>query len=754
MPQQAFVRNFLSFQTPYNSLLLFHGLGSGKTCSAIGVCEEMREYMIQMGINKKIMIVASPNVQDNFKLQLFDERKLKKVDGIWNISGCASNNLLKEINVSNSQDMTKEMIVSSVKKLINTYYDFYGYTQFSNEIDKYIENKETFMKDAVLIKRLQNVFSDRLIVIDEVHNIRIDKETTNKNITKNLMLLVSIVNGIRLLLLSATPMFNNYTEIIWLLNLMNANDKRGIIHISDVFDKHGYFKKDKDGNEIGKELLIRKATGYISYVRGENPYTFPFRVYPNTFSPDNTFLDKEMYPKYQLNGQKISEETKIKKISVYLTQIGEYQELGYKYIIDNLRNKKKTQKKGFEEVTAFGYSDLQMPIQSLNIVYPYENLKKIVSQIKNIDYTENVEKIEDLENIDDEDKDIDSTSKNIVGGKNSSDQEISDQEISDQEISSDDIQIPSLSSDNNEIDIDIDNKSNSNESIQIPSLSNNNIDNNANKSNSDESNSDKNIQIPSDSDSIIIESNNVQSSSSDDGLTIYKIDPKELVGAKGLKRVMNYQDTMRPKFKGNFKYKKGYDNIFHPDQIGKYSSKIKSICDNIYDSKTGIVSDGIIIIYSSYIDGGLVPTALALEEMGFTRFGQDSLFEKSYLNPVDVRTMKPPTNKSDFKPAKYTMITGDDKLSKDNDIDMKYITADENINGENIKVVLISQSGSEGLDFQGIRQIHIMEPWYNINRIEQIIGRGVRNKSHKLLQFEERNVMIFLHGTIICLSVN
>ena len=45
LPQQAFVRNFLSFQTPYNSLMLFHGLGSGKTCSAIGVCEEMRDYL-------------------------------------------------------------------------------------------------------------------------------------------------------------------------------------------------------------------------------------------------------------------------------------------------------------------------------------------------------------------------------------------------------------------------------------------------------------------------------------------------------------------------------------------------------------------------------------------------------------------------------------------------------------------------------------------------------------------------------------
>ena len=38
-PHQMFVRNFMSFQTPYNGLLLYHGLGSGKTCSAISVAE-------------------------------------------------------------------------------------------------------------------------------------------------------------------------------------------------------------------------------------------------------------------------------------------------------------------------------------------------------------------------------------------------------------------------------------------------------------------------------------------------------------------------------------------------------------------------------------------------------------------------------------------------------------------------------------------------------------------------------------------
>ena len=42
-----------------------------------------------------------------------------------------------------------------------------------------------------------------------------------------------------------------------------------------------------------------------------------------------------------------------------------------------------------------------------------------------------------------------------------------------------------------------------------------------------------------------------------------------------------------------------------------------------------------------------------------------------------------------------------------------------------------------------------LDPWYNMNRIEQTIGRAVRNCSHKDLPFVERNVEIFLHCTIL-----
>ena len=294
-PHQAFVRNFLSFQTPYNSLLLYHSLGTGKTCTAIGVCEEQRDYLKQMGITKRIIVVASPNVQDNFRLQLFDERKLKLVDGLWNIRGCTGNKLLKEINPMNMKGLTKEKVVSQVKNIINASYLFLGYIEFANYIEKIKEVKGSYKNEAdkhvKMVRNLKYEFDNRLIVIDEIHNIRIADENKNKKVALQLLDLVKSAANMRLLLLSATPMYNSYREIIWLLNLMNLNDRRATIEIKDVFDKDGNFKKGPNGEDERKELLIRKATGYVSFVRGENPYTFPFRVYPSIFSPDSTLED-------------------------------------------------------------------------------------------------------------------------------------------------------------------------------------------------------------------------------------------------------------------------------------------------------------------------------------------------------------------------------------------------------------------------------------------------------------------------------
>jgi len=679
-PHQAFVKNFMSFQTPYNSLLLYHGLGTGKTCSAIGVCEEMRDYMKQMGITKRIMIVASENVQDNFKLQLFDERKLKLVDGTWNIQACTGNKFLKEINPMNMKGIPKEKLISQIKNIINTYYIFLGYGQFANYIIKKMSDDgtlnpvENIVLNKKIIRKLRKEFDDRLVVIDEIHNIRKADDNENKKVAINLEYLVKSAQNMRFLLLSATPMYNNYKEIVWLLNLMNMNDRRGKIDVKDVFDKYGNFKKN------GKDTLIRKATGYVSFVRGENPYTFPYRVYPNEFAKKNTF-PLISYPSYQMNLKKIKNDDKKRILSLYLNTIrdcdncGECQGCCYKYIINMLRNKRNTitTKKGevrempsFENMESFGYTVLQIPIESLIISYPIAGLRESIEVIPEEDYSEELsESFSELAGEENNTNDTNDTNKNtVIGG------------------------------------------------TKTPPTIGNKITG-------------------------VVDNSN------------------ELTGKRGLERMMNFVDNKSPNEKGNFEYKKttidNYGKIFSQELIGKYSCKIKSVLDKIFNPETNTVSDGVILIYSRYIDSGLIPMALALEEMGFTRFGQNvkPLFKHKPSEIADVRTMKPPVNKKEFKPARYALITGDSRLSPNNDFEVKGLTNEDNKDGDKVKVVLISQAGSEGIDFKFIRQVHILDPWYNMNRIEQIIGRAVRNFSHKDLPFEKRNVEIYMHGTIL-----
>ena len=638
-PHQLFVKNFLSLNTPYNSLLLYNGLGTGKTCSAIGVAEEMRSYMKQVGITQRIIVIASPNVQSNFKTQLFDETKLKSDNGLWNLNTCIGSSLLKEINPTNLTDIPKEKIINQINAIINNYYVFMGYIEFANYIQKKTSVAEGSGYSATEIKKIQisrikKLFNNRLIIIDEVHNIRNADDNKNKRIGELLMNVVKNSDNLRLLLLSATPMYNNYKEIIWLVNLMNANDKRATIKEEQIFDKKGNFIKERiteDGKIIegGKELLERKLIGYVCYVRGENPYTFPYRIYPTDFSIENTFEQIE-YPKVQMNEKDI--ENPLEHIPVYNTSIGEYQEKGYDFIMNNLRNRsvvrtdkfgKQTIMPNFENLDSFGYTLLQIPLEALNIVYPSSRLDEI---------TLNNETLNELN---------DEETANII---------------------------------------------------------------------------------------------------------------ENIVGHKGLNNVMNYVTTTSPQpMKYNFEYKpeilNTYGRIFHSDNIGKYSNKISNICNIIKKSK------GIIIIYSQYIDGGVVPIALALEEMGFTRYGSASytrpLFKKPLAEPLDSLTMKQKSEVTDkFRQAKYVMITGDRNFSPNNSADIKFVTKPENKNGEYVKVIIISKAGSEGLDFKNIRQTHVLEPWYNMNRIEQIIGRSVRNLSHCQLPFEERNVEIYLHTTL------
>ena len=67
----------------------------------------------------------------------------------------------------------------------------------------------------------------------------------------------------------------------------------------------------------------------------------------------------------------------------------------------------------------------------------------------------------------------------------------------------------------------------------------------------------------------------------------------------------------------------------------------------------------------------------------------------------------------------------------------------DDYNSGEIQILLVSSAGSEGLDFRNTRAIHIMEPHFNDTKIQQVIGRGVRYRSHESLDEDERTIKIY-----------
>jgi hypothetical protein len=586
-PHQQFVKRFLNERTHYNGLLLYHGMGSGKTCSAIGITEEYRYSNQNKGYTKKIIVVASPNVQENFQLQLFNEDKLSKVNGVWKLDGCVGEGFMNELKHLRLNELSKEQVVKKIQKIIKQNYIFVGYEKFANHLERLLDvDIDNSKRKVKRIKRILNkVYKGSMIVIDEVHNIRYSGDGENKKVANAMFNIVKYVDHCKLLFLSGTPMYNDPKEIVFLMNLLRINDGLQPVFTRDIFDLEGNLLVNKNGEQIGRTKLVEACNGYISFVRGENPYNFPFKVYPNDYkSPQSLFSQK--YPRYQFNRKAIQEP--LKHLDVYLNSLSVEQTKGYRNIIEKMySNMTETQIETFEKQDTFGYTNLQEPLNALNIVYKSSD------------------------------------------GRNNA------------------------------------------------------------------------------------------------GEASY------LTGKEGLRNTMTYQEIRSENKIYDFDYMNEDEKMFKYENIGKYSAKIKTILEHIQQS------DGIILVYSQYIDAGLVPLALALEEMGFTRLTHNSLLKK-----------RPDIPKTTMK---YAMITGDMYYSSRNlnSKELRILNSANNVNGEKCKVVLISQAGSEGLDFKNLRQVHIMEPWYNLNRIEQIIGRAIRNCSHKSLPLQKRNCQIFLHASVL-----
>ena len=290
-PVQRIVSRFLHPMTPYQGMLLFHGVGVGKTCSAVTIAEQF----LESAPTSKVIVLVPQALKENFKRTVFDPSKLvwNPADKLWTSRQCTGTSYLERLGLLDNPDLKTVTYKTDEDK--RNRYTVTGYQAFANWIDRTLKKSvpmgltDPAVRLAAENDVLRRLFSDHLIIVDEAHNMR-DVAGTDASVAAGeaaenqggkalnpfLKRIVLNAEGLRLVLMTATPMYNSAPEIVLLLNYLIMNDRKSekaAMSPSELFTR--------DGDLIPgapQRLLEKAARRYVSYMRGENPYTFPLRM--------------------------------------------------------------------------------------------------------------------------------------------------------------------------------------------------------------------------------------------------------------------------------------------------------------------------------------------------------------------------------------------------------------------------------------------------------------------------------------------
>lgn len=238
---QKFLSKYINPNTPYKGILVFHQIGSGKTCTSIRIAEAWKEH-------RKVIVVVPASLIGNYRNELR--------------SMCAGNNYLtpkERTDLKKYHPMSKEYgdIIKRSDERINEYYTIYSYNKFI----KLAENNELKLRNSVLIiDEIQNMISDDGKYYDVLLNV-----------------IESAPKELRVVLLSATPIFDKPLEIALTLKLLRMENPMPTgTEFEHMFIEE---KKLRNGESVylakNLDLFKEMTKGYISYFRGAEPSSFP-----------------------------------------------------------------------------------------------------------------------------------------------------------------------------------------------------------------------------------------------------------------------------------------------------------------------------------------------------------------------------------------------------------------------------------------------------------------------------------------------
>ena len=285
-PYQKLVRDYLLAETPYRGLLLYHGLGSGKTCTSIAVAESLLS-------KKKIYVLAPKSLLDNFKTELrICGDPFYKLENHW-----------VQVSIKEAKDRDKAKVFGISEGYLDKYGSYYttnpeqpsnyktlaldAQKQITAQINDIIDSRFVFIAyngiqsaniDRILPPDEPGMFDDSVIIIDEAHNL-IGSVLNESSLKTRLYDLLYHAKNSKIVALSGTPIINKPQEIAYLMNLLRGPIERVIIPTEQVISwDEGMFTtffkgmKDVDTveyNSLKKYIMLTRNPAFFESVYNE-----------------------------------------------------------------------------------------------------------------------------------------------------------------------------------------------------------------------------------------------------------------------------------------------------------------------------------------------------------------------------------------------------------------------------------------------------------------------------------------------------
>jgi hypothetical protein len=304
LTHQKIVTDYMNIYTPYRGLLLYHGLGSGKTCTSIAIAEGMKN-------NKKIVVLTPASLSTNYmeELKKCGDQLYKKVQFWQKIKDPSTYKFLSDTLNLPIDFITKQngaWFIDATKPSNFSELTSEQKNELDLQLNEMIRSKYTFINyNGLRMSRLKeltggfkkNLFDGKVVVVDEAHNLisrivnKIKKEKTipeNKrgekekqptSLSLKLYEYLLRAEDARIVLLSGTPIINYPNEFGILFNILRGNIKTWKFTLTI-----------KTSNKIDKVSLLamlksEKSLDYLDY----SPANKLLTITRNPFGFDSSY---------------------------------------------------------------------------------------------------------------------------------------------------------------------------------------------------------------------------------------------------------------------------------------------------------------------------------------------------------------------------------------------------------------------------------------------------------------------------------